>query len=372
MDYPTQRRTKLAAMLEKDGVDVYLVHQPVNVSYLTGFTGDSSWLVVGRERSLLVSDARFTEQITQECPHLEVVIRPPTRMIADAAVAELKTMGVSSVAFESSQMTVADFETLRELLPAVSWKPVKDRVESLRVIKDASEVAAIREAIHFAERAFEAFRALLRPDDSEKDLADAMESYVRRAGAQKTSFPTIVAIGERSALPHAPPTSKRIHESGFVLVDWGASGALYKSDLTRMLVPRTNSAFTKQNIDAKLEAVHGLVLKAQQKALDMIRPGVKGHDVDAAVRTIFSEAGHGEHFGHGLGHGLGLQVHEAPSLRPNSTTVLQPGMVVTVEPGIYLPGWGGVRLEDDVLVTPDGCEILTKIPKGLPESICSF
>ena len=195
---------------------------------------------------------------------------------------------------------------------------------------------------------------------------------VRRAGADKTSFPTIVAVGDRSALPHAPPTSKRVSESSFVLLDWGASGQLYKSDLTRMLVPRTNSAFPNEHGDAKLEAVHGLVLKAQQQALSMIRPGVKGHDVDLAVRTIFAEAGYGERFGHGLGHGIGLQVHEAPSLRPNSAVILQPGMVVTVEPGLYLPGWGGVRLEDDVLVTPDGCEILTKLPKGLPESICSI
>jgi Xaa-Pro aminopeptidase len=372
MDYPAQRRRQLATMLDKDGVAAYLVHQPVNVSYLTGFTGDSSWLLVARDRSILVSDARYTEQIAQECPQLEIVIRPPTQLIADAAVAELKRLGVGAVAFESSQMSVADFEALRELLPSVNWKPVRERVESLRIIKDASEIAAIKEAIHFAERAFGAFRSLLRLEDTEKDLADAMEMAVRRAGGEKTSFPTIVAVGERAALPHARPTSKRVGESSFLLVDWGASGPLYKSDLTRMLVPRTNSAFSKSDRDAKLEAVHGLVLKAQLQALSMIRPGVKAHDVDAAVRSIFSDAGYGERFGHGLGHGLGLQVHEAPSLRPNSTAVLQPGMVVTVEPGIYLPGWGGVRLEDDVLVTPDGCEILTKVPKGLPESICSI
>jgi Xaa-Pro aminopeptidase len=372
MDYPARRRQKLASLLAKDGVEAYLVHQSVNVSYLTGFTGDSSWLVVTRDRSLLVSDARYSQQIAEECQKLEAVIRPPSRPIAEAVIQELKSLGVHSVAIESSQMSVADMESLRELLPVVEWKPIRDRVESLRVIKDESEIAAIRQAIHFAQRGFEAFRAQLRLEDTEKDLADAMETYVRRAGADKTSFPTIVAVGERAALPHARPTARRVHENSFVLVDWGASGPLYKSDLTRMLVPRTNSAFSGQSGDAKLEAVHGLVLKAQQKALSMIRPGVKGHDVDLAVRTLFTEAGYGENFGHGLGHGLGLQVHEAPSLRPNSTVELQPGMVVTVEPGIYLPGWGGVRLEDDVLVTPDGCEILTSLPKGLAESICSI
>jgi Xaa-Pro aminopeptidase len=370
MDYPHQRRANLAAMLEKDGVEVYLIHQPVNVTYLTGFTGDSSWLLLTSKRSLLVSDARFTEQIAQECQGLETVIRPPNQTIAEAAVAELKSLNAGPVAFESSQMTVADFETLRELLPAVAWKPVRDRVESLRAIKDTSEIAAIRAAIVIAERAFQAFRSLLRLEDSEKELADAMETYVRRAGGVRTSFPTIVAVGERAALPHAPPTGKRVQESGFLLVDWGASGPLYKSDLTRMLLPRTNSASSNSQCDAKLESVYGLVLKAQQRALSMIRPGAKGQDVDAAARAVFNEAGYGKEFGHGLGHGLGLLVHEAPSLRPNSSSVLEPGMVVTVEPGLYLPGWGGVRLEDDVLVTPDGYEILTKIPKGLPDSVC--
>ena len=275
MDYPLNRRMNLASMLEKEAVDVYLVHQPINVSYLTGFTGDSSWLLVTKQRSLLVSDARFTEQIAQECPGLEAVIRPPNQNITEASVAELKKLNVRAVAFESSQMTVADFETLRELLPAVDWKPVRDRVESLRAVKDESEIAGVRQAIDIAERAYLAFRSLLRMEDSEKDLADAMESYVRRAGGDRTSFPTIVAVGERAALPHATPTGKRVRESGFLLLDWGASGPLYKSDLTRMLLPRTNSASNSQS-DAKLESVYGLVLKAQQRALSMIRPGAQG------------------------------------------------------------------------------------------------
>ena len=372
MDYPRQRRTRLAALLPSDGVDLYLVHQPINVAYLTGFTGDSSWLLVTRERTILVSDARFTEQIAEECPGLEAVIRPPNQTIAEAAVAEVKRLKVGSIAFESSQMTVADFESLREMLPAASWKPVRDRVESLRTIKDDSEIAAIRVAIHIAERAFNAFRAQLRWEDTEKDLADSMETFVRRAGGTQTSFPSIIAVGERAALPHAPPTNKRVKESGFLLVDWGASGPQYKSDLTRMLLPRKNAPSLEQKSDAKLDAVYGLVLKAQRQAIAMIHPGARGQDVDAAARTVFQEAGFGKNFGHGLGHGIGLQVHEGPSLRPNSTAILQPGMVVTVEPGLYLPGWGGVRIEDDVLVTPDGCEILSSLPRELAESICAI
>jgi Xaa-Pro aminopeptidase len=250
-----------------------------------------------------------------------------------------------------------EFEAFGKQCPSVSWKGSGDRVERLRAVKDPSEVAQIREAIAFAERAFAAWRARLRPEDTEKDLADAMEMQVRWVGGKTTSFPTIVAVGERAALPHAPPTKKTIAQAEFVLVDWGASGAFYKSDLTRVLATRT--------ISPKLEEVYTVVLNAQAQALQRIRPGAKGHDIDAVARSVIAGSGYGDFFGHGLGHGIGLQIHEAPAVRPNSDWVLQPGMVLTVEPGIYLPGWGGVRIEDDVVVTPDGCEVLTHVPKDL-------
>jgi Xaa-Pro aminopeptidase len=250
---------------------------------------------------------------------------------------------------------VADLETLSGLAPVVSWKGEADRVEKLRAVKDASEVAQIREAIGIAERAFAMFRAMLRPDDREKDLSDNLEHFIRRAGGRCASFPSIVAVGERAALPHAPPTDRPVGDAGLLLVDWGASGRFYKSDLTRVLATR--------KISPKFERVYGVVLTAQARALGTIRPGVKARDVDAEARAVIDREGFGQFFGHGLGHGLGLQVHEAPALRQNSEAVLEAGMVVTVEPGIYLPGWGGVRIEDDVLVTPDGCEVLTAVAK---------
>src|SRR5262249_26503335 len=243
------------------------------------------------------------------------------------------------------------------------------RVERLRLVKDDWELAQVREAVAIAERAFTALRSLLRPDDTEKDLADLMEHYVRRAGGQSTCFPPIIAVGDRAALPHCPPTQRRVSEAGLLLVDWGATGPrLYKSDLTRVLDARTNAAFTPAPGNGHgpcLEEIHALVLKAQQAALRAIRPGVQAQEVDAAARPGIVEAGHAAHFGHGLGHGIGLQVHEGPAVRPHSETALEPGMVFTVEPGVYLPGWGGVRIEDDVLVTPDGCELLTSVPRDL-------
>ncbi|HEV3260107.1 MAG TPA: Xaa-Pro peptidase family protein [Gemmataceae bacterium] len=355
MDYAADRRQRLAQRIEQDSLDALLVSHPVNVTYLTGFSGDSSYLILTPARALLVSDGRFTEQIAEECPGLEAHIRPPAQTIQQALAEVTGMLGLRTVEFESTHVTVADWETLRELAPAVSWKGGRERVEALRVIKDPLEVAQIREAIEIAERAFGMFRSILRAADREKDLADSLELYIRRAGGRGSSFPSIIAVGERAALPHAPPTDRCLGGAELVLVDWGASGRFYKSDLTRVLAAR--------KISPKLERVYGVVLKAQDRAIRAIRPGAKACDIDAEARAVIAEAGFGHFFSHGLGHGLGLQVHEAPALRQNSDTVLQAGMVTTVEPGIYLPGWGGVRIEDDVLVTPDGHEVLTHVPK---------
>ena len=355
MSYPARRRQRLARQLKKEGVEAFLVSNPVNVTYLTGFSGEASFLVLGRRRTLLVSDGRFTEQIAEECPGLDVHIRPPAQTVHQAAAEVLKRLRVSAVGFESAHLTVAELETLSELTPAVNWKPGRDRVELLRAIKDPSEVAQIREAIGIAERAYTMFCAMLRPEDREKDLADSLEYYIRRAGGRCASFPSIIAVGERAALPHAPPTAKTVAEAGLLLVDWGASGRFYKSDLTRVLATR--------KISPKLEKVYAVVLRAQEKAIRAVRPGAVAQDVDAEARTVIAEEGFGQFFGHGLGHGIGLQVHEAPGLRQKAETVLEAGMVVTVEPGIYLPGWGGVRIEDDVLVTPDGYDVLTHVAK---------
>jgi Xaa-Pro aminopeptidase len=355
MDYPAQRRQRLVELLAQDGGDTLLVTKPVNVTYLTGFTGDSSALVLTGERAVLVSDARFSGQIAEECPGLEAHIRPPARTLHQALADVLGGLGSRAVEFDSAHVTVADWETLRGLAPNLDWKPGRDRVEGLRVVKDSSEVAEIREAIDIAERAIAMFRTTVRPTDREKDLGDSLELYLRRAGGRASSFPSIVAAGERAALPHAPPTSRAVGEAELLLVDWGASGRLYQSDLTRV--------FAVHKISPQLEQVYAVVLEAARRAVGAVRPGVQARDVDAEARTAIAAAGFGDFFGHGLGHGLGLEVHEAPAIRQNSEAVLQPGMVFTVEPGVYLPGWGGVRLEDDVLVTPDGCEVLTHVAK---------
>jgi len=376
MDFSPRRREQLATRLPEEDLELLLVSNPINVSYLTGFSGESSYLLLSRERAVLVSDGRFTEQLAEECPGLEVFIRPPSQSLAEATAAVITRLGSRRIGLESGHLTVAEFEQLHDLLRSCAWKGGRDRVERLRMVKDAGEVEEIRAAIHIAERAFAMFRAMLEPESTEKALSDALESYVRRSGGRSTSFPSIVAVGARAALPHAPPTAKRVAEAGLLLVDWGASGRFYKSDLTRVLVTRKNATLSSPGTDSRTEPnladVYAVVLAAQQRALEAIHPGAKAGAVDAAARVVIAAAGHGDHFTHSVGHGLGLQVHEAPLLKPGSEAVLEPGMVVTVEPGIYLSGWGGVRIEDDVLVTEDGCEVLTHVPKDLASMICDF
>jgi len=376
MNYPLLRRKQLARLLKDEGVDAFLISNPVNVTYLTGFSGDSSYLVLGKRQTVLVSDGRFVEQIAEECPGLAAHIRTMKQSTPQAVSDVLKKLGLHSVGFESAHLSVAELESFRELAPGLDWKGGRNRVEKLRVLKDPSELEQIRAAIRIAEKAFAMFKALLRPEDTEKSLTDAMESYIRRAGGKCSAFPAIVAVDERAALPHAPPTDRPVGAARLLLVDWGASGSFYKSDLTRVLIARNYSTFSRsarrQPADGKLERVYQTVLRAQEAAIAAVRPGVKASDVDGAARGVIDGAGLGNYFNHGLGHGIGLQVHEGPNVRAISTDVLEAGMVTTIEPGIYLPGWGGVRLEDDVLVTPDGCEVLTAVNKDWASSVLEF
>jgi Xaa-Pro aminopeptidase len=368
MDIHAHRREQLRPLLAHERLDALLITATVNVTYLTGFTGDSSVVVLTRDRALLVSDPRYTGQIADECPGLETHIRATAQKLPDAIGSALSGLGCRSVGVEAAAVTLAEQDAFRSAAPALDWRPGYDRVERLRMVKDDGEIRQIREAIAIAQRAFQAFTAMLRPQDSEKDLADRMDAYLRQTGAIGACFPPIVAVGERAALPHAVPTARTVRESALLLVDWGATApSLYKSDLTRVLDTRRTSAYpTDASESARLEEIHGIVLRAQQAAIAAVRPGRKCSEIDAAARAVITEAGYGERFGHGLGHGIGLQIHEAPAVRPGSETVLEPGMVFTIEPGIYLPGWGGVRIEDDVLVTSEGCEVLTSVPRELP------
>jgi Xaa-Pro aminopeptidase len=258
-------------------------------------------------------------------------------------------------------MSVGLLKTLEGKLSRCAFHATDGLIEQLRVIKDREEVLATRRAADLARRAFEVVRAAITPDMSELQVAADLEYQTRRFGGKGLSFPPIVAVGSRAALPHANPTERRVGESQFTLIDWGANEGLYLSDLTRMVVIG--------KISPKLRKLYGVVLKAQLAGIQAIRPGATCESVDRAARSVIEKAGYGKQFGHGLGHGVGLEIHEAPRLAKGQSAILKPGMIVTVEPGVYLPDWGGIRIEDDVLITRSGHEVLTSVPKQLEDCL---
>ncbi len=356
-----RRRDLVRRQLRAQNLQALLVTHPVNVTYLSGFSGEDSYLLVTDEHATIISDPRFSTQLAEECPDLELAIRSPGTSLATQTIELLASHGLSTLGFEPDHLSVAAHQQLVTGLPTVVWRAAPGIVETLREVKDKEEIATLRQAIWSAEKAFGMLRAGLRAGRTEKETADDLEHQMRLFGASRASFPTIVAAGERAALPHARPSDRPIGPGEFVLVDWGAVRGGYHSDLTRVLAT--------SKIPPKLERVYGVVLKAQARAIAAIRPGASGHEIDAAAREVIAGAGFGKCFGHGLGHGIGLEIHEGPRLSRNQHRPLRPGMVVTVEPGIYLPGWGGVRIEDDVLVTRTGGEVLSTLPHGLDELV---
>ena len=350
-----ERRERLCRKFRAGHIDALLVTNFTNVTYLSGFTGDDSFLIVSREGAVMVSDSRFEEQLAVECSDLRVEIRRTGQTMADRVASIVRVMKLHRLGVEATSMSLALHGALQERLPSTRLVATHGLVEQLREVKDKEEIAAIREAVHFAERAFGVVRASLVGSQTEKEVADEIELQLRRFGARGSSFEPIVAVGSNAALPHAQPGQRRIDANPLLLIDWGARGRCYNSDLTRVLAT--------DKIPAKLQRVYGVVLRAQQAAIDVIRPGVPAEEVDRAARSVIAEAGLGRYFGHSLGHGIGLEVHEGPRLAQNQPQPLKAGMVVTVEPGVYLPGLGGVRIEDDVLVTRQGCELLSRLRK---------
>ena len=261
--------------------------------------------------------------------------------------------------YEADSVTVSLCNDLAAGVDSCTLVGVSGLVEGLRTIKDRHEIERTRVACDLARRAFEVVRAKITLDMTELEVAAELEYQARRFGGKCLSFPPIVGVGPRAALPHGSPTARRIGASDFTLIDWGVNEGLYRSDLTRIL--------TTSKISAKLRKLYGIVLEAQLAGIAAIGPGVSCEQVDRAARKVIEQAGYAKYFGHGLGHGTGLEIHEAPRFAHGQKTLLRPGMIVTVEPGIYLPGWGGIRIEDDVLVTREGSEVLTHVPKELDQ-----
>jgi Xaa-Pro aminopeptidase len=353
------RIDKLRAQLPQHGVPGALILDPKNVGYLSGFTGSTAAILVSAERAVFITDSRYSVQAERECPEFELAITPGSAAYAEAIAEQVGSLGLADLAVEGDHVTVSQFASLGEKLAGVRLKPVSDLVGVLRQVKDEDEIGHTRAACQIVDRAFDYLLTILKPGVLERDVAIELEYFMRKQGSEKEAFDTIVASGARSALPHGRASEKPLEEGDLITFDFGARVRGYCSDLTRTVVlGRAND---------RQREVYRVVLDAQFAALGAIRAGVDGKAVDAVARDLIAARGHGEHFGHGLGHGLGRDVHDHQALSQRASVMLQAGMVVTVEPGVYIEGWGGVRIEDDVVVREGRCEILTHAPKHLIE-----
>lgn len=356
------RREALLARLEAAAVDGLVVTHLPNVRYLTGFTGTAGVAVVLRSETLFLSDFRYGTQAQEEVgsvARIEIAPRDVWRRLWQV-VGEYS--GVERLGFEANTLSVAEAERLRSADGRVRLEPVAGLVEDLRVCKDPDEVRAIREAARLAAAALEETLGTTRPGQREIDVAARLEHGLRARGSEWHPFPTIVASGPRSALPHARTGRREIAAGDWLLLDFGAQVDGYCADVTRTVV-------VGRAADDRQRAIYELVRDAQRTARVGIRAGMTGREADALARAVIAGRGFGDAFGHSLGHGLGLEVHEAPRLSQANEAVLPAGAVVTVEPGVYVPGWGGVRIEDDVLLTPDGAELLSDGETELTELV---
>lgn len=341
---------KLRAALRRSGVEALWVSDPANVRALSGFTGGHDGKVlVTAEGATLYTDARYTVQAQEESSLPQFIARPP-ETYAHAA----ESLKGLRVGFEATHLTVAGLEDLQKAWPDSALVPLRGVIQELRLVKDEDEIQAMRAAQDLADRVYSEVRPMIRAGVRELDVALAIEQKLREAGGS-SAFEVIVASGPRGAMPHGVASERVIQDGDLVTVDMGAKLAGYNSDMTRTVAAGTPSA--------EMKRVYNAVLEAEEAAVKAVKAGVRAADLDKLARDILTRHGLGEAFAHSLGHGVGLEVHEGPGLRGTSEDVLQSGMVITIEPGAYLPNVGGVRIEDLVLVTDDGYEVLSHAPK---------
>jgi len=355
----TDRLRRCRTAMRKHRISAYLVSNRRDGTYLTGFTGEDSAILILKKGVHVITDGRFEQTFDMECPWATRNLRKGTLNQEIASVC--KQIKIKSLAVQPAQLSLAAHGELKKLARGTRLVNAPAITASMRCLKDATELSQMRKAIRVAEESFLALRATIRVGQTELEMAARLEYEMKCRGATALAFGTICAEGPNAALPHATPGKRKVKKGSAILFDWGARVGGYCSDLTRMVFVG--------RIPPKIGEIYGAVLVAQQKAIKALAPGVRMCDVDRVARDSISQAGFGDRFTHGLGHGLGLDVHEPPSLSWRSSEKLKSGMVVTVEPGIYLPGVGGVRLEDDVLITPGGRRVMSRLGKKLQDSV---
>ncbi len=353
------RLEKLRRLMKGRKIPTLLLTDFVNVAYITGFTGGDSFAFITPQKQYVITDSRYTEQANKQASSFGVITRRAD--MVEEIKKLLKKHHRRELHFEAAALSYDLFRTYRKALAGVSLKPARPLVQKLRIIKDAGEIKAIRKAVAVAEGAMRKLRKHIRPGISENELAAKLEYQMRLLGASKAAFAAIVASGRNSSMPHAQCTARKVGENDAITIDWGACVDFYNSDLTR--------DFFIGRIKPRFKEIYEITLEAQKAAIKAVRPGVTAHEIDRVARDHIKSCGCGAYFGHALGHGLGLDVHESPRIAQKVDIPLEAGMVCTIEPGIYLPGFGGVRIEDDVLVTKGGCEVLSGFPKEFEKAV---
>jgi len=348
--------SRLQDALRAREIPALLLSDISNVQWATGFTGSSALVVVEPSHALFITDSRYTVQAREEVPSAEVVVFASPVQQADFLAENIRRRGIAKLGFESQSVTYATYAQWKEKLAPTELIPIADVLEPLRLVKTKDEIEKIRRACALADDCFKHVVRMIQPGVREFDIALDIEFFFRRNGAE-LAFSPIVVSGERSARPHGKPSEKKLERGDFVTMDFGAKLDGYNSDLTRTVVVETASDRHRE--------VYNAVLKAQSAALGAIKPGVSAGEVDRLSRRVLSEDKLDSYFGNGLGHGLGTVVHDGGRMNSTSQTMLEPGQVWTVEPGVYIEGFGGVRIEDDVVVTENGNEVLTHSPKEL-------
>lgn len=345
---------KIRTEMEKQQLEALLITSHYNLRYATNFTGSAGLALITQDNSWFITDFRYTEQATAQATGFEVV-QAKTSLLAE--VAELiEAQGIKTVSFEQDYVTYATFVQYQEKLQA-ELKPVSGIIEKIRMIKSPEEISILKQAAEIADAAYEHICGFIQAGRTELEVSNELEFFMRKQGATSSSFDIIVASGLRSAMPHGVATDKVIEQGDMVTLDFGALYNGYISDITRTVAVGEPSE--------KLKEIYQVVLDSQVLGVEKIGPGMTGIEADAIARDYIKSKGYGEAFGHSTGHGIGLEVHEGPGLSSKSEIILEPGMAVTVEPGIYLPGVGGVRIEDDILITESGNERLTNSTKEL-------
>ena len=337
------RLSKLRKLMVQKGMDAVLVTKRENYMYLSGFTGTSAYLVITQDSAVLMTDFRYIEQAAKQAPMYEVVKYQGSFVQALGEL--LKSRGIGRLGFEDNYLTYERYAEFEQKLGMQELIPLKGIIENLRMIKDADEIEIIKKAVKISDDAFTHILSFIKPGTSETEIAAELEYFMKKQGASKEAFDTIVASGERSSLPHGVASEKRLEAGDAITLDFGAIYMGYCSDMTR-------TVFLGKPCK-ELEKIYEIVLEAQSAALEGAHKGMSGKAVDLIARDIITKAGFGDYFGHGLGHGVGIEIHEEPRFSPSGNTVIEDGMIITVEPGIYVPGLGGVRIEDMIVINGD-------------------